>query len=79
MGSGYELAKAAESLAGGGGHGGLAAVLKMTPRRIAALLQLRDRRRLGERAELASIIRAAVNADEKAFARMIKKMDDDAQ
>ena len=43
--------QAAESLASHGGQSGFAAILKLTPRTISALLQLQDRRRLGEQAE----------------------------
>ena len=78
MGSGYELAKAAESLASTGGYGGLNAVLKMTPRKISALMQLKERREMGEHADLMRAFRSA-QAEEKDFKRMIKKLDDEAQ
>ena len=77
MGSGYELAKAVESLASD--HGGRAAVLKLTPRTISALLQLKERRGMASRAELARLIRVASAGDEKVFARMVRKLEEEGQ
>lgn len=51
----------------------------MTPRMISALLQLKERRQLGERAALARVIRVAMNGEEKLFARMVKKLEDESQ
>lgn len=51
----------------------------MTPRQISALLQLKQRRELGERAAFARAMRAATNADDKSFNRMVKKFEDESQ
>jgi len=51
----------------------------MTPRKISALLQLKERRQMGERADLMRAVRMAVNGDEKVFTKMAKRLDDEAQ
>ena len=78
IGSGYELAKAAESLASDGGYGGIDIVLKMTPRKISALVQLKERRLMGEQADLMRALRNA-QAEDKVFRKIVKKLDDESQ
>ena len=78
MGTGYEFAKAVESIAAGAGCG-IEAVLGMTPRQAGALLQLRARRAMAERAEMMRAIRVAMHGDDKTFAKMIKRLEDEGQ
>ena len=51
----------------------------MTPRRINALLQLKERRMMGERADLMRAVRMAAIGDDKTFRKITKQLDDEAQ
>lgn len=51
----------------------------MTPRKINALMQLKERRLMGERADFMRAVRNAVNGEDKGFRKMTKKLDDEAQ
>lgn len=53
--------------------------MKFTPRKINALLQLQERRMMGERADMMRAVRTAINGDDKVFRKMTKKMDDESQ
>ena len=76
MGSGYEIARAAEELI----HGGHARadVWKMTPRQMAAFLQLAMRRKFGEQAQLLTLMRAA-RGDDRHFQTYLRKLQDGSQ
>jgi len=50
----------------------------MTPRKISALIQLKERRQMGERADLMRVFRSA-QGDEKGFKKLTKRLDDEAQ
>jgi len=52
----------------------------MTPRRISALLQIKARRQMAERADLMQAMRVAISDSEgKVYQRMIKKLLDEGQ
>ena len=76
MGSGYEIARAVEELI----HSGhtRADVWKMTPRQMAAWLQLALRRKFGEQAQLLTLMRA-VRADDRHFQTFLRKLQDESQ
>jgi len=76
MGSGYEIARAVDELI----HGGHtpADVWKMTPRQMAAFLQLAMRRKFGEQAQLLTLMRAA-RGDDKHFQTFLRKLRDESQ
>jgi len=50
----------------------------MTPRKISALLQLKERRRMGERADLMRAMRVAAG-EQKQFDKWIKQLEDESQ
>jgi hypothetical protein len=76
MGSGYEIARAVDELI----HSGHARadVWKMTPRQLAAWLQLAMRRKFGEQAQLLTLMRAA-RSDDMHFQAFLRKLQDESQ
>lgn len=76
MGSGYDIARAVEELI----HDGhpRADVWNMTPRQMAAWLQLAMRRKFGEQAQLLTLMRAA-RGDDKHFQTFLRKLQDESQ
>jgi len=76
MGSGYEIARAVEELI----HNGHARadVWKMTPRQMAAFLQLAMRRKFGEQSQLLTLMRAA-RGDDRHFQTFLRKLQDESQ
>jgi hypothetical protein len=76
MGSGYELARRVEELI----HSGHARadVWKMTPRQMAAWMQLAMRRKFGEQAQLLTLMRAA-RSDDRHFQTVLRKLQDESQ
>lgn len=76
MGSGYEIARAVEELI----HYGhtRADVWKMTPRQMAAFLQLAMRRKFGEQAQLLTLMRAA-RSEGKYFQAFLRNLQDESQ
>jgi transposase len=54
-------------------------VWKYTPRQLAAWVQLSDRRRQGELAQIASIIRMAQSSDNAAVRKQLKQLQDESQ
>ena len=76
MGSGYELARAIDELI----HGGHARadIWKMTPRQMAAWLQLAMRRKFSEQVQLLTLMRAA-RSDDKHFQAFLRKLQDESQ
>ena len=76
MGSGYEIARAVEELI----HSGHACadVWQMTPRQMAAWMQLAMRRKFGEQLQLLTLMRAA-RGDDKHFQALVRKLQDESQ
>jgi CubicO group peptidase (beta-lactamase class C family) len=76
MGSGYDIARAVEELIRSG-HAP-ADVWKMTPRQMAAWLQLAMRRKFAEQAQLLTLMRAA-RSDDKHFQTFLRKLQEESQ
>jgi len=76
MGSGYEIARAIEGLVATGHRP--ADAWKMTPRQMAGWLQLAQHRKLGEQAQLLSLLRAS-QGEQRAFQTLFRKMQDESQ
>ena len=76
MGSGYDIARAVDELI----HEGHtpADVWKMTPRQMAAWMQLAMRRKFGEQVQLLSLMRAA-RSDDRHFQTFLRKLQDESQ
>ena len=75
MGTGYEIARAIETLIASGHVA--AEAWAMTPRQMAGWLQLAERRRLGEDARMISLMRAS-KAEPRAFRKLVEKLRDES-
>src|SRR5262249_54389252 len=75
MGSGYEIARGIEELIASG-HSPRD-VWRMTPRQMAAFLELAHRRRMGERVMELTILRAS-QADGKELKKFMRKLEGEA-
>jgi hypothetical protein len=77
MGSGYEIARAVEKLIRLGHPPERA--WRYTPRQLNGWLQLAERRRHGELAQLAAIVRLAQSSDNVAVKKELQKLQDESQ
>ena len=76
MGSGYDIARAVEELIHCGHPS--ADVWKMTPRQMAAWMQLAMRRKFGEQVQLLTLMRAT-RSDDRHFQTFLRKLQDESQ